>query len=60
MLRFRDAEHVLNPSVRPLGRRWRAGDTFWVPPDQWHQVVADPDYKAVHVMPKEIRFDFST
>lgn len=49
MLRFRDAEHVLN-----------AGDTFWVPPDQWHQVVADPDYKAVHVMPKEIRFDFST
>lgn len=36
-----------------------AGDTFVVPADKWHQITGDPDFKAVHVMPNEIRFDFS-
>ena len=36
----------------------KQGDSFLVPPDVWHQVIADPAFKAVHVMPKGIRFDF--
>lgn len=36
----------------------RAGDTFVVPADEVHQVVGAPDFTAVHVMPKDIRFDF--
>ncbi len=39
--------HVLN-----------AGDTFIVPADDVHQVVANPDFKAIHIMPKDIRFVF--
>lgn len=35
-----------------------AGDAFVVPPGQWHQVTGDPDFTAVHVMPRDIRFDF--
>ncbi|HLS26783.1 MAG TPA: AraC family ligand binding domain-containing protein [Beutenbergiaceae bacterium] len=35
-----------------------AGDAFVVPPEEWHQVTGDPDFTAVHVMPKDIRFDF--
>ncbi len=48
IVRFADAEHVL-----------ALGDSFVVPADAWHQVVADPEFKAVHVMPKEIRFQFA-
>ncbi|AXH97914.1 cupin domain-containing protein [Ornithinimicrobium avium] len=44
---FPDAAHEL-----------RAGDTFVVPADEVHQVVGTPDFTAVHVMPKDIRFDF--
>lgn len=47
-IEFTDARHELT-----------AGDTFLVPPDEWHQVTGDPDFKAVHVMPKDIRFDFA-
>lgn len=36
-----------------------AGDSFVVPADEWHQVLANPDFKAVHIMPKEIEFVFS-
>lgn len=36
----------------------RAGDTFVVPADEIHQVAGTPDFTAVHVMPKDIRFDF--
>ena len=35
------------------------GQSFVVPAQLWHQVVADPDFKAVHIMPKEIQFEFS-
>lgn len=48
IVKFLDTEHPLSE-----------GDSFVVPPDVWHQVVADPNFKAVHVMPKEIRFRFS-
>lgn len=46
-LTFADAVHELT-----------AGDTFVVPADEVHQIVGTPDFTAVHVMPKEIRFDF--
>lgn len=36
----------------------RAGDTFIVPADEVHQVVGVPDFTAIHIMPKDIRFDF--
>lgn len=36
-----------------------AGDSFVVPAGVAHQVIADPEFAAVHVMPKEIRFDFT-
>lgn len=48
VITFSDVSHSLE-----------AGDTLVVPPDEWHQVVADPAFQAVHVMPREIRFDFS-
>lgn len=48
VIRFPDTDHVLE-----------AGDSFIVPPDEWHQVVGDPDFKAIHIMPKEIEFVFS-
>lgn len=47
IIEFADARHEL-----------QAGDAFLVPPDQWHRVTGDPDFKAVHVMPTDIRFDF--
>jgi quercetin dioxygenase-like cupin family protein len=34
------------------------GDTFVVPADVVHTIVGTPDFTAVHVMPKDIRFDF--
>ena len=39
-------------------RELRAGDTFIVPADEVHQVVGLPDFTAIHVMPKDIRFNF--
>lgn len=36
----------------------RAGDTFIVPANVPHQVVGAPDFSAIHVMPRGIRFDF--
>lgn len=36
-----------------------AGDSFVIPADVWHEIVADPAFTAVHIMPKEIRFTFS-
>ena len=45
---FPDAVHEL-----------RAGDTFIVPANEPHQVVGKPDFTAIHIMPKDIRFRFS-
>ncbi|MGM7668705.1 cupin domain-containing protein [Microbacterium sp. A93] len=36
----------------------QTGDTFIVPADEVHQVVGTPDFAAVHIMPKDIRFTF--
>ena len=44
---FPDATHEL-----------RGGDTFVIPADEVHHVTGTPDFTAVHVMPKDIRFDF--
>lgn len=44
---FGDAVHTLH-----------AGDTFIVPADEVHQVTAAPEFKAVHIMPRDIRFNF--
>lgn len=44
---FDDAVHTLN-----------TGDTFIVPADDVHQVKAAPAFKAIHIMPKDIRFNF--
>lgn len=35
------------------------GEALIIPADEWHQVEADPDFTAVHIMPKDIRFTFS-
>lgn len=37
----------------------RAGDTFIVPAGVIHQVVGTPDFQAIHILPKDIRFDFT-
>lgn len=44
---FPDATHEL-----------RRGDTFIVPAGVVHHVVGTPDFAAVHIMPRDIRFDF--
>lgn len=43
-----DAAHELRP-----------GDTFIVPADVVHHVAGTPDFRAIHIMPKDIRFDFT-
>lgn len=49
IIKFPDDNHALS-----------AGDSFVVPPDVWHQVAADSDFTAVHIMPKDIQFEFTT
>jgi quercetin dioxygenase-like cupin family protein len=36
-----------------------AGDTIVIPADVWHEIVPSPAFKAIHIMPKGIRFTFS-
>lgn len=36
----------------------KKGDSFIVPPDIVHQIQAIEDFKAVHVMTKDIQFKF--
>lgn len=43
-----DAAHELRP-----------GDSFIVPADVVHHVVGTPDFRAIHIMPKDIHFDFT-
>lgn len=35
------------------------GESVILPEDAWHAVQADPEFTAVHIMPKGIRFTFS-
>lgn len=48
VVKFPDADHGV-----------RAGDSVVIPADVWHEIVADPDFTAVHIMPKDIRFTLS-
>ncbi|GAB3592217.1 AraC-like ligand binding domain protein [Corynebacterium faecale] len=41
---------------RTLGQ----GDALILPEGMWHSVQADPAFTAVHIMPKGIRFTFSS
>lgn len=36
----------------------KQGDTFIVPPEIEHQISVNQDFKAVHVMTKDIQFEF--
>lgn len=36
----------------------KKGDAFIVPPNIKHQIKAVSDFKGVHLMPKEIEFEF--
>lgn len=45
---FPDETHELRP-----------GDTFIVPANEVHQIAGTPHFKAIHIMPKDIRFNFS-
>lgn len=38
----------------------RQGDVFIIPADVVHQIEATQDFKAFHVMPKDIKFKFLT
>lgn len=35
-----------------------AGDARILPTGVWHELTANPEFKAIHVMPKGITFDF--
>lgn len=51
-------EGVCEITFPDAGFELRAGDTFIVPADEVHQVTGKPDFKAIHIMPKDISFDF--
>lgn len=44
------------PDARPT---LTAGQSIVIPAEVWHEIVPDPSFKAIHVMPKNIRFTFS-
>lgn len=44
---FPDTDHLLE-----------SGDSLIIAADLWHQISGNPDFKAIHIMPKEIRFEF--
>src|SRR5690625_3565001 len=35
-----------------------AGESIVIPADVWHEIVPNPAFKAIHIMPKGIRFTF--
>ncbi len=36
-----------------------AGQSIVIPPHVWHEIVPNPTFTAIHIMPKGIRFTFS-
>lgn len=38
----------------------KQGDSVIIPADEWHQITAHPEFKAIHIMPLGIRFEFTT
>lgn len=47
ILKIQNKDHVL-----------KQGDAFVVPPEIKHQIKVNKDFKAVHFMPKKIKFKF--
>lgn len=47
VLNMADKDHLLEP-----------GNSMVIPPDVWHQIKVNQDFKALHVMPNGIHFDF--
>lgn len=39
--------------------RLAAGESIVIPADVWHEIVPDPSFQAIHIMPKGIRFTFA-
>ena len=37
----------------------QAGESIVIPAEVWHEIVPHPTFKAIHIMPKGIRFTFS-
>ena len=37
-----------------------AGESIVIPADVYHEIVPNPAFKAIHIMPKDIRFTFSS
>ena len=37
----------------------QAGESIVIPADIWHEIVPNPTFTAIHIMPKDIRFTFS-
>lgn len=35
------------------------GNSLVIPEGEWHQIKAHPQFKAIHVMPRQITFEFS-
>lgn len=36
-----------------------AGESMVIPAAVWHEIIPDPAFQAIHIMPKDIRFTFS-
>ena len=47
ILKMNDKDHIL-----------KQGDAFVVPPEIRHQIKVIKDFKAVHFMPNEIKFEY--
>lgn len=47
VLNLAKKDHLLGP-----------GDSMVIPPNVWHQIKVNQNFKALHVMPNGIQFDF--
>ncbi|MCG2418082.1 cupin domain-containing protein [Aequorivita sp. F47161] len=56
ILLVQEGECVLN--INGKDHILKQGDAFVVPPEIKHQIKVNKDFKAVHFMPKEIKFTF--
>lgn len=56
ILMIQEGECVLN--IEKEDHVLKQGDAFVVPPEIKHQIKANKDFKAVHFMPKHIKFEF--
>lgn len=47
-----------NFELEGVTQNLKAGEHIIVPKEAWHQIEAVKDLKAIHMMPKDIKFDF--